>query len=68
MAKKWIQSAIQHPGALMAKAKAAGMTVWGFVGGSHYVARDGRAMLDAAGADRVFDRMKDFLKDEEPLP
>jgi HAD superfamily hydrolase (TIGR01509 family) len=41
--------------------KAAGMMVWGFVGGSHYhAARDGRALLTAAGADRVFDRMMDF--------
>jgi HAD superfamily hydrolase (TIGR01509 family) len=42
--------------------KAAGMTVWGFVGGSHYAARDGRALLAAAGADRVFDRMLDFRR------
>jgi HAD superfamily hydrolase (TIGR01509 family) len=48
-------------------AKAAGMTVWGFIGGSHYVSRDGRAMLLDAGADRVFDRMTDFWKDEEYL-
>ena len=41
-------------------AKAAGMTVWGFVGGSHYGARDGHALLSAAGADRVFARMSDF--------
>ncbi|QQN66489.1 HAD family hydrolase [Bradyrhizobium diazoefficiens] len=41
-------------------AKAAGMTVWGFVGGSHYRTRDGRAILSAAGADRVFARMGDF--------
>ncbi|SEM48685.1 HAD family hydrolase [Bradyrhizobium sp. OK095] len=41
-------------------AKAAGMMVWGFVGGSHYRARDGRAILSAAGADRVFARMSDF--------
>ncbi|MBV8766941.1 MAG: HAD family hydrolase [Hyphomicrobiales bacterium] len=40
--------------------KAAGMTVWGFVGGSHYVRRDGAAMLKAAGAERVFARMSDF--------
>ncbi|APO54734.1 HAD superfamily hydrolase (TIGR01509 family) [Bradyrhizobium diazoefficiens] len=40
--------------------RAAGMTVWGFVGGSHYRARDGRAILSAAGADRVFARMSDF--------
>lgn len=31
MAKKWIQSAIQHPGALTQKAKAAGMSVSAFV-------------------------------------
>lgn len=41
-------------------AKAAGMAVWGFVGGSHYRDRDGRAILTAAGADRVFARMSDF--------
>jgi HAD superfamily hydrolase (TIGR01509 family) len=41
-------------------AKAAGMTAWGFVGGSHYRSRDGKAMLLAAGADRVFARMADF--------
>ena len=40
--------------------KAAGMTVWGFVGGSHYQSRDGKAILRAAGADRVFERMADF--------
>jgi HAD superfamily hydrolase (TIGR01509 family) len=44
-------------------AKAAGMAVWGFVGGSHYRCRDGRTMLFDAGADRVFDRMTDFWKD-----
>jgi HAD superfamily hydrolase (TIGR01509 family) len=44
--------------------KAAGMTVWGFVGGSHYAGRDGRALLAAAGADRVFDRMVDFRRDQ----
>src|SRR5260370_3348792 len=37
--------------------KAAGMTVWGFVGGSHYASRGGRALLAAAGADRGFGRM-----------
>jgi HAD superfamily hydrolase (TIGR01509 family) len=47
----------------MQAAKAAGMMVWGFVGGSHYSARDGRAILSAAGADRVFARMSDFGKD-----
>jgi HAD superfamily hydrolase (TIGR01509 family) len=40
--------------------KAAGMSVWGFVGGSHYHGRDGHAILTAAGADRVFARMSDF--------
>jgi HAD superfamily hydrolase (TIGR01509 family) len=41
-------------------AKAAGMTVWGFVGGSHYRSRDGNALLMAAGSDRVFEHMLDF--------
>jgi HAD superfamily hydrolase (TIGR01509 family) len=40
--------------------KAAGMTVWGFTGGSHYQSRDGRTLLYNAGADRVFERMADF--------
>jgi HAD superfamily hydrolase (TIGR01509 family) len=44
--------------------KAAGMTVWGFVGGSHYRSRDGRAILLEAGADRVFGRMADFWSSE----
>jgi HAD superfamily hydrolase (TIGR01509 family) len=44
----------------VAAGKAAGMTVWGFVGGSHYQSRDGAAILRDAGADRVFDRMADF--------
>jgi len=44
-------------------AKAAGMKVWGFAGGSHYESRDGRAILYEAGADRVFDRMADFWKE-----
>jgi HAD superfamily hydrolase (TIGR01509 family) len=42
--------------------KAAGMTVWGFVGGSHYQSRDGKAILHGAGADRVFGRMADFWR------
>jgi HAD superfamily hydrolase (TIGR01509 family) len=42
--------------------KAAGMTVWGFVGGSHYQSRDGKAILNEAGADRVFARMADFWR------
>jgi HAD superfamily hydrolase (TIGR01509 family) len=44
--------------------KAAGMTVWGFVGGSHYQSRDGEAMLLEAGADRIFARMADFWSSE----
>ena len=42
--------------------KAAGMTVWGFVGGSHYQSRDGKAILREAGADRVFGQMADFWR------
>ena len=41
-------------------ARAAGMMVWGFAGGSHYRGRDGHGILFAAGADRVFARMSDF--------
>jgi beta-phosphoglucomutase-like phosphatase (HAD superfamily) len=41
-------------------AKAAGMRVWGLVGGSHYRFRNGRAVLSAAGSDRVFERILDF--------
>ena len=44
-------------------AKAAGMTVWGFVGGSHHRLHDGRSMLRDAGADRVFERMADFWRE-----
>lgn len=44
-------------------ARAAGMAVWGFVGGSHYRGRDGQAILSGAGADRVFAQMSDFWKD-----
>ena len=40
--------------------KAAGMTVWGFTGGSHYADRDAGAALAAAGADRVFGSMTEF--------
>ena len=43
-------------------AKAASMTVWGFVGGSHYQSRDGKAILREAGADRVFGRLADFWR------
>ena len=46
-------------------AKAAGMTVWGFVGGSHYKSRDGKAILHDAGADRVFGRMADFWRTDQ---
>ncbi|MGA7807595.1 HAD family hydrolase [Bradyrhizobium sp.] len=46
-------------------AKAAGMTAWGFVGGSHYLSRDGKALLREAGADRVFERMAEFWRDPE---
>jgi len=35
MAKKWIQSAIKHPGALTARAKAAGMSLSQFMDAPH---------------------------------
>jgi len=45
-------------------AKAAGMTSWGFIGGSHYASRDGRGALLQAGADKVFRRMAEFGQDQ----
>jgi HAD superfamily hydrolase (TIGR01509 family) len=44
----------------VAAGRAAGMTVWGFVGGGHYRDRDGRSLLAASGAAQVFDRMADL--------
>ena len=41
--------------------KAAAMTVWGFVGGSHCQGRDAGAELLAAGADRIFDSLGELL-------
>lgn len=41
--------------------KRAGMTVWGFIGGSHYRNRDGRQLLGAAGADRIFGSMSELM-------
>jgi HAD superfamily hydrolase (TIGR01509 family) len=41
--------------------KAAAMTVWGFVGGSHCQGRDVAAQLVAAGADRIFDSLAELL-------
>jgi HAD superfamily hydrolase (TIGR01509 family) len=41
---------------------AAGMTVWGFTGGSHYAGRDGAKLLGASGAVRTFDKMADLQR------
>jgi HAD superfamily hydrolase (TIGR01509 family) len=46
----------------VAAGKAAGMTVWGFVGGSHYAGRDGRPALEASGAVQIFDKMSDLKR------
>jgi HAD superfamily hydrolase (TIGR01509 family) len=40
--------------------KAAGMTVWAFVGGSHLAGRDAGRSFSDAGADRVFASMSEF--------
>lgn len=48
------------PGVLAGKA--AGMTVWGFTGGSHCAGRDVSRRLREAGADRVFDHMSAFFE------
>jgi beta-phosphoglucomutase-like phosphatase (HAD superfamily) len=42
-------------------ARAAGMTVWGFVGGGHYGHDRHGSDLLAAGAARLFCRMEDLL-------
>jgi beta-phosphoglucomutase-like phosphatase (HAD superfamily) len=41
----------------VAAARAAGMTVFGYVGGSHFSGPDQAADLTAAGADLIFDDM-----------
>ena len=46
----------------VAAGKAAGMTVWGFVGGSHYAGREGRQLLESSGAVQVFDKMSDLRR------
>lgn len=46
----------------VAAGKAAGMTVWGFVGGSHYAGRDGGPMLRSSGAVQIFDKMSDLKR------
>ena len=40
--------------------KAAGMTVWGFTGGSHYAGEESGRRLTEAGADRVLASMAEF--------
>jgi HAD superfamily hydrolase (TIGR01509 family) len=42
-------------------AKAAGMTVWGFLGGSHHLHLNGVTQLTDAGADRLFRSMTAFF-------
>ena len=44
----------------IAAAVAAGMTAWGFVGGSHYAAGRDIASLPRAGAVRIFASMAEF--------
>jgi HAD superfamily hydrolase (TIGR01509 family) len=45
----------------VAAAITAGMTAWGFVGGSHHAgSRDGAARLRLAGAARIFSSMSEF--------
>lgn len=41
--------------------KAAAMTVWGFVGGSHCRGRDAASTLTAAGADHIFESLEELL-------
>jgi len=46
----------------VAAGRAAGMTVWAFVGGGHLAGRDVVPRLIASGATRVFDRMDDLKR------
>ncbi len=41
--------------------KRAGMTVWGFIGGSHYANRDGRKLLTETGADRIVSSINELM-------
>jgi HAD superfamily hydrolase (TIGR01509 family) len=45
--------------------KAAGMTVWGFTGGSHHRNRDGATLLTEAGADRIIQSFAELLSPEK---
>ena len=45
----------------VAAAKAAGMSAWGFIGGSHYARRDGAAILARAGENWIFSDMAQFI-------
>jgi HAD superfamily hydrolase (TIGR01509 family) len=47
--------------------KAAGMTVWGFIGGSHHRNRDGGARLREAGADRILRTFAEFVPEQASL-
>ena len=44
--------------------KAAEMTVWGFVGGSHYAGCDGSGILASVGADRIVRSLADLSRAE----
>ncbi len=46
----------------IAAGKAAGMTVWGFVGGTHFADRDGHRELASAGADRILVSMPELAR------
>lgn len=48
-------------------ARAAGMTAWGFIGGSHQRNRDGRRRLAAAGAHRIFESLVEIHFEPAPL-
>ena len=53
--------AVEDSASGIVAARAAGMTAWGFTGGGHFAAdRAGRHLLDA-GAERVFDDMRELL-------
>jgi HAD superfamily hydrolase (TIGR01509 family) len=53
---------IEDSGAGIAGGRAAGMTVWGFAGGSHLAGRDAAQRLRASGAAQVFAKMAELQR------
>jgi HAD superfamily hydrolase (TIGR01509 family) len=53
---------VEDSGPGIAAGRAAGMTVWGFAGGSHLAGIDATQRLRASGAARVFAKMREMQR------